>query len=52
MIYYITVNIGVVDGLTNGSLCTICLVENRLPGVSRPSIVEVKFLDPAVGKIA
>ena len=52
MIYDITVNIDVPDGLTNGSSCTVCLVENRLPGVSRPSIVWVKFLDFAVGKIA
>ncbi|XP_062584589.1 uncharacterized protein LOC134246276, partial [Saccostrea cucullata] len=52
MIYDITVNIDVTDGLTNGSSCTVFLVENRLPGVSRPSIVWVKFLDSAVGRIA
>lgn len=52
MIYDITVNIDVPDGLTNGSSCTVCLVENRLPEVSRPSIVWVKFLDSAVCKIA
>ncbi|XP_061173328.1 uncharacterized protein LOC133182501 [Saccostrea echinata] len=43
MIYDITVNIDVTDGLTNGSSCTVYLVENRLPGVSRPSIVWVNF---------
>lgn len=52
MIYDITVNIDVTDGLTNGSSCTVFLVENGLPGVSRPSIVWVKFLDSAVGRIA
>ncbi|XP_062609477.1 uncharacterized protein LOC134271261, partial [Saccostrea cucullata] len=46
------INIDVTDGLTNGSSCTVFLVENRLPGVSRPSIVWVKFLDSTVGRIA
>lgn len=52
MIYDITVNIDVTDGLTNGSSCTGFFVENKLSGVSRPSIVWVKFLDKAVGRIA
>ncbi|XP_062615034.1 uncharacterized protein LOC134276764 [Saccostrea cucullata] len=52
MMYDITVNIDVTDGLTNGSSCTVYLVENKLPSVSRPSIVWVKFLDSAVGRIA
>lgn len=52
MIYDITVNIDVTDGLTNGSSCTVFFVENKLSGVSRPSIVWVKFLDSAVGRIA
>lgn len=52
MIYDSTVNIDVTVGLTNGSSCTVCLVKNRLPSVSRPSIVWVKSLDAAVGKIA
>lgn len=52
IIYVITVNIDVTDGLTNGSSCTVFFVENKLPGVSRPSIVLVKFLDSAVGRIA
>ena len=52
MIYDIIVNIDITDGLTYGSSCTVCLVENRLPGVSRPSIVWVKYLDTVIGKIA
>lgn len=52
MIYDITVNIDVTDGLTNGSSCTVFFVENKLSGVSRPSIVWVKFLDKAVERIA
>ncbi|XP_078328660.1 uncharacterized protein LOC144623788 [Crassostrea virginica] len=50
MIYDISVNVDVSDGLTNGSSCKVQLVERRMEGISRPSIVWVKFFDSAVGK--
>lgn len=50
MIYDITVNVDVSDGLTNGSSCKVQLIESRMEGISRPSIVWVKFFDSAIGK--
>ena len=50
MIYDVTVNVDVSDGLTNGSSCIVQLIENKLEGISRPSIVWVKFIDATVGK--
>ncbi|XP_062599574.1 uncharacterized protein LOC134261132 [Saccostrea cucullata] len=51
MIYDISVNVDVSDGLTNGSTCKVQLIERRLEGISRPSIVWVNFFDAAIGKI-
>lgn len=50
MIYDVSVNVDVPDGLTNGSSCKVQLIESRMEGISRPSIVWVKFFDPVVGK--
>ncbi|XP_061193259.1 uncharacterized protein LOC133201473 [Saccostrea echinata] len=50
MIYDIFVNVDVTDGLTNGSSCKVQLIEGRIEGTSRPSIVWVKFLDSGIGK--
>ncbi|XP_062569080.1 uncharacterized protein LOC134231172 [Saccostrea cucullata] len=51
MIYDISVNVDVSDGLTNGSTCKVQLIERRIEGISRPSIVWVNFFDAAIGKI-
>jgi DNA replication protein DnaC len=51
MIYDISVNVDVSDGLTNGSSCKVQFIERKLEGISRPSIVWVKFFDSTVGKI-
>ena len=50
MIYDISVNVDVSDGLTNGSSCKVQLIESKMEGISRPSIVWVNFFDSAVGK--
>ncbi|XP_061184993.1 uncharacterized protein LOC133193009 [Saccostrea echinata] len=50
MIYDISVNVDVSDGLTNGSSCKVELIERRMEGILRPSIVWVNFLDSAIGK--
>ncbi|XP_062602358.1 uncharacterized protein LOC134264070, partial [Saccostrea cucullata] len=50
MIYDISVNIDVSDGLTNGSSCKVQLIERKMEGISRPSIVWVNFFDSAIGK--
>lgn len=50
MINDISVNVDVSDGLTNGSSCKVQLIESKMEGISRPSIVWVNFFDSAVGK--
>ncbi|KAK3090521.1 hypothetical protein FSP39_012459 [Pinctada imbricata] len=49
MIYDITVNLDVNDGVANGSSCIIKYIENRIPETTRPSIVWVLFEDHSVG---
>ncbi|XP_062614811.1 uncharacterized protein LOC134276593 [Saccostrea cucullata] len=50
MIYDISVNVDVSDGLTNGSSCKLQLIERRMEGISRPSIVWMEFFDSGIGK--
>lgn len=50
MIYDISVNVDVSDGLTNGSTCQLKLVERRMESISRPSIVWMKFFDSGIGR--
>ena len=49
MIYDITVNLDVNDGIANGSTCMIKCIEHRVPETARPSIVWVLFNDNSVG---
>ena len=49
MIYDITVNLDVNDGIANGSTCIIKCIEHRVPETARPSIVWVLFNDSSVG---
>ena len=49
MIYDITVNLDVNDGIANGSTCIIKCIEHRVPETTRPSIVWVLFNDSSIG---
>ncbi|KAK3097672.1 hypothetical protein FSP39_011969 [Pinctada imbricata] len=49
MIYDITVNLDVNDGIANGSTCIVKYIENRIPQTSRPSVVWVLFSDVTIG---
>ena len=49
MIYDITVNLDVNDGIANGSTCIIKCIEHRVPETARPSIVWVLFNDSSIG---
>ncbi|KAK3108678.1 hypothetical protein FSP39_013177 [Pinctada imbricata] len=49
MIYDITVNLDVNDGIANCSTCIVKCIENRIPETTRPSIVWVLFDDPFTG---
>ena len=42
--YDLTPNISVLDGMTNGTECTVCKIDYRVPGSDRPSILWVQFL--------
>ena len=49
MIYDITINLDVNDGIANGSTCIIKCIEHRVPETARPSIVWVLFNDSSIG---
>ncbi|MCG8076810.1 MAG: AAA family ATPase [Candidatus Thiodiazotropha taylori] len=49
MVYDITVNINVEDGLTNGSTCVAKYIEHKMEATDRPSIIWVLFDDPGIG---
>lgn len=48
--YDLTSNVSVLDGITNGTECTVCKIDYRVPCSSRPSIIWVLFSDPSIGK--
>ena len=48
--YDLTSNISVIDGMTNGTDCTICKIDYRVTGSKRPSIIWVLFSEPSIGK--
>ncbi|MCU7801387.1 MAG: hypothetical protein KZQ70_14975, partial [gamma proteobacterium symbiont of Lucinoma myriamae] len=49
MIYDITVNVNVEDGLTNGSTCIVKFIEYKMEDTDRPSIIWVLFHDSQAG---
>ncbi len=49
MMYDITVNVNVEDGLANGSTCVVKHIEYKMKQTSRPSIIWVSFSDKKVG---
>ena len=48
--YDLTINVSVVDGMTNGAECIIKKVDYRVPGSTRPSIIWVLFQEEHIGK--
>ena len=50
MIYVMTVNVDVEDGLTNGSTGVVKLIEYRMEGTNRPSIIWVLFDHSRIGR--
>lgn len=50
MIYVMTVNVCVEDGLTNGSTGVVKSIEYKMEGTNRPSVIWVLFEDPRIGK--
>ena len=47
--YYLTTNVSVVDGMTNGAECIIKKIDYRVPGSSRSSIIWVLFQEQHIG---
>ena len=52
MILVMTANVDVEDGLTNGSTGVVKLIDYRMKGTYRPSIIWVLFDDPRIGRSA
>ena len=52
MIVVITANVDVEDGLTNGATGVVKLIDYRMKGTNRPSIIWVLFDDPRIGRSA
>ena len=50
MIYVMTVNVNVEDGLTNGAAGAVKFIDYRMQGTNRPSIIWVLFDDPRIGR--
>ena len=48
--YDLTSNVSVLDGMTNGTECTVCKIDYRVTGSNRPSIIWVLFSEDTVGK--
>ena len=51
MIYVMTVNVDVEDGLTNGSTGVVKLIEYKMEGTNRPSIIWVLFDHSRIGRL-
>ncbi|MCG8077008.1 MAG: AAA family ATPase, partial [Candidatus Thiodiazotropha taylori] len=51
MIYVMTVNVYVEDGLTNGSTGVVKYIEYKMEGTNRPSVIWMLFDDPQIGKL-
>ena len=49
MIYYLTVNVSVQDGLTNGSTCAVEHIEYKLEETNRPNIIWLLLDVPHAG---
>ena len=41
--YDLTSNVSVLDGMTNGTECTVCKIDYRVTGSNRPSTIWVLF---------
>ena len=50
MIYVMTVNVNVEDGLTNEATGVVNFIDYRMQGTNRPSIIWVLFDDPRIGR--
>ena len=50
MIYVMTVNVNVEDGLLNGATGEVKFIDYRMQGTNRPSIIWVLFDDPRIGR--
>ena len=50
MIVVMTANVDVEDGLTNGATGVVKLIDYRMKGTNRPSIIWVLFGDPRIGR--
>ncbi|CAB4033345.1 ATP-dependent DNA helicase PIF1 [Paramuricea clavata] len=48
--YDLTSNVSVLDGMTNGTECTVCKIDYRVTSSNRPSIIWVLFSEDTVGK--
>ena len=52
MIVVMTANVDVEDGLTNGATGVVKLIDYRMKGTKRLSIIWVLFDDPPIGRSA
>ena len=50
MVYVMTVNVNVEDGLTNCATGVVKFIDYRMQGTNRPSIIWVLFDDPRIGR--
>ena len=50
MIYVMTVNVSVEDGLTNDATGVVKFIDYRMQGTNRPSIIWFLFDDPRIGR--
>ena len=48
--YDLTSNVSVLDGMTNGTECSVCKIDYRVTGFDRPSIIWLLFSDSSVRK--
>ena len=49
MIYDLTVNINIEDGLANGASCTVKFIEYKISETNRPSVIWVHFHEESAG---
>ena len=49
LIYYMSTNVSVPDGITNGVECRIAFIDYRVAGSTRPSIIWVSLFDQQIG---
>ena len=50
MIVFMTANVDLEDGLTNGATRVVKHVDHKMEGTKRPSIIWVMFDDPRIGR--